>query len=164
MTRSQSTSTTCRSRAQRLVFVFVLGLAFMLLLVVFRSIVIPVKAIVLNLLRSAPPTGSWVWVFQYGHFEDLLGFESIDGITAWLPLFLFVLLFRARWTTTCSSCRVREAYDGGMSNGRGDLARDQEHGRRDERGARDGLRVRHLRHPQRARFSSRWAWGWPWRC
>ena len=81
-----------KSRAP-LVFVFVLGLAFVLLLIVFRSIVIPLKAIALNLLSVGAAYGVLVYVFQYGHFEDLLGFESIGGITAWLPLFLFVLLF-----------------------------------------------------------------------
>ena len=104
-----------KSRAP-LVFVFVLGLAFMLLLVVFRSIVIPVKAIVLNLLSVGAAYGVLVWVFQYGHFEDLLGFESIDGITAWLPLFLFVLLFGLSMDYhVFILSRVREAYDGGMS-------------------------------------------------
>ena len=103
-----------KSRAP-LVFVFVLGLAFMLLLVVFRSIVIPVKAIVLNLLSVGAAYGVLVWVFQYGHFEDLLGFESIDGITAWLPLFLFVLLFGLDGLPRVHPRRVREAYDGGMS-------------------------------------------------
>ena len=99
-----------------LVFVFVLGLAFMLLLVVFRSIVIPLKAIALNLLSVAAAYGVLVFVFQYGHFEDLLGFESIDGITAWLPLFLFVLLFGLSMDYhVFILSRVREGVDKGMS-------------------------------------------------
>ena len=104
-----------KSRAP-LVFVFVLGLAFMLLLVVFRSIVIPLKAIALNLLSVGAAYGVLVYVFQYGHFEDLLGFESIGGITAWLPLFLFVLLFGLSMDYhVFILSRVREGVDKGMS-------------------------------------------------
>ena len=99
-----------------LVFVFVLGLAFMLLLVVFRSIVIPMKAIALNLLSVGAAYGVLVWVFQYGHFEGLLGFESIGGITAWLPLFLFVLLFGLSMDYhVFILSRIREGVDKGMS-------------------------------------------------
>ena len=59
----------------------------------FRSIVIPVKAIVLNLLSVGAAYGVLVWIFQDGHCESLLGFQSNGGITSWLPLFLFVILF-----------------------------------------------------------------------
>jgi uncharacterized membrane protein YdfJ with MMPL/SSD domain len=76
-----------------LVVGFVLILAFLLLLVTFRSIVIPIKAIVLNLLSVGAAYGVLIWVFQDGHFENLLGFESNGGVTAWLPIFLFVILF-----------------------------------------------------------------------
>jgi RND superfamily putative drug exporter len=76
-----------------IVFVFVLALAFAILLVTFRSLVVPIKAIVLNLLSVAAAYGVMTWIFQGGHGESLLGFESIGGITAWLPLFLFVILF-----------------------------------------------------------------------
>ena len=75
------------------VFAFVLGLAFLLLLVTFRSIVVPLKAIVLNLLSVGAAYGILVWIFQDGHLESVLGFESAGGITSWLPLFLFVILF-----------------------------------------------------------------------
>ena len=99
-----------------LVFVFVLGLAFMLLLVVFRSIVIPLKAIALNLLSVGAAYGVLVWVFQYGNLEGLLGFESIGGITAWLPLFLFVLLFGLSMDYhVFILSRIREGVDKGMS-------------------------------------------------
>jgi putative drug exporter of the RND superfamily len=76
-----------------IVFAFVLGLAFLLLLVTFRSIVVPIKAIVLNLLSVGASYGILKLVFQDGHGESLLGFESTGGITSWLPLFLFVILF-----------------------------------------------------------------------
>jgi uncharacterized membrane protein YdfJ with MMPL/SSD domain len=76
-----------------LVFMFVLGLAFLLLLVTFRSIVIPLKAIVLNLLSVGAAYGFLVAVFQWGWGEHILGFRSTGGITTWIPLFLFVVLF-----------------------------------------------------------------------
>src|SRR3954471_13176261 len=67
-----------------LVFGFVLGLAFLLLLVTFRSIVVPIKAIVLNLLSVGASYGVLTWVSQEGHLENALGFQSIGGITSWL--------------------------------------------------------------------------------
>lgn len=76
-----------------LVFGFVLTLAFLLLLVTFRSVVVPLKAIVLNLLSVGAAYGVLTLVFQDGHGEALLGFTSVGGITPWLPLFLFVVLF-----------------------------------------------------------------------
>ena len=63
-----------------LVFAFVLGLAFLLLLVTFRSIVIPIKAIMLNLLSVGAAYGVLVLVFQNGIGESLLGFESNGGV------------------------------------------------------------------------------------
>lgn len=76
-----------------LVFAFVLGLAFLLLLLTFRSIVIPLKAIVLNLLSVGAAYGVLVWIFQQGHLEGLLGFHSNGAVVTWLPLFLFAVLF-----------------------------------------------------------------------
>jgi RND superfamily putative drug exporter len=76
-----------------LVFAFVFSVAFLLLLVTFRSIVIPVKAILLNLLSVAAALGIVTWVFQDGNLESLLGFRSTGAITAWFPLMLFVILF-----------------------------------------------------------------------
>ena len=95
-------------------FAFVLGLAFLLLLVTFRSIVVPLKAIVLNLLSVGAAYGVLVYVFQDGHFESLLGFESIGGITSWLPLFLFVILFGLSMDYhVFILSRIREAVDRG---------------------------------------------------
>ncbi len=76
-----------------LVFAFVLGLAFLLLLVTFRSLAIPATAIVLNLLSVGSAYGVLVWVFQEGHLQGLLGFHSDGAIVTWLPLFLFAVLF-----------------------------------------------------------------------
>jgi RND superfamily putative drug exporter len=75
------------------VFAFVLALAFLLLLLTFRSIVIPLKAIVLNLLSVGAAYGVLVLVFQHSWAEGLLGFNSNGAIASWLPLFLFVILF-----------------------------------------------------------------------
>ncbi|ADB51806.1 anti-sigma factor antagonist [Conexibacter woesei] len=97
------------------VFVFVLSLAFVLLMVTFRSIVIPAKAIVLNLLSVGAAYGILVWIFQDGHLESLIGFTSIGGITSWLPLFLFVILFGLSMDYhVFILSRVREGYDRGM--------------------------------------------------
>jgi RND superfamily putative drug exporter len=76
-----------------IVFAFVLGLAFVLLLLTFRSIVIPLKAIALNLLSVGAAYGVLVWIFQDGHLQGLLGFHSNGGVVTWLPLFLFTILF-----------------------------------------------------------------------
>src|SRR3954469_11564818 len=100
-----------------IVFGFVLGLAFLLLLVTFRSIVIPIKAIVLNLLSVGSAYGVLVLVFQDGHGEKLLGFKSVGGIAPWIPLFLFVILFGLSMDYhVLVLSRVREAFDRGMSN------------------------------------------------
>jgi uncharacterized membrane protein YdfJ with MMPL/SSD domain len=99
-----------------LVFAFVLGFAFVLMLVTFRSIVIPLKAIVLNLLSVGAAYGVLVLVFQNGWGESLLGFESNGGVTNWLPVFLFVILFGLSMDYhVFILTRVRELYDGGMS-------------------------------------------------
>ncbi len=102
-----------------LVFGFVLGLTFLLLLVTFRSLVIPIKAIVLNLLSVGASYGVLKLVFQDGHGESLLGFQSIGGITSWLPLFLFVILFGLSMDYhVFILSRIREAVTGGMSTDR----------------------------------------------
>ncbi len=79
-----------------IVFGFVLVFAFILLLVSFRSIVIAVKAIVLNLLSVGAAYGVLVAVFQWGWGESFLGFHSNGGIASWLPIFMFVILFGMR--------------------------------------------------------------------
>ena len=102
--------------AAPIVFAFVLGFAFILLLVSFRSIVIAIKAIVLNLLSVAAAYGVLVLVFQDGWFKGLLGFEYTGGVVAFLPIFLFVILFGLSMDYhVFILSRVREAYDRGMS-------------------------------------------------
>ena len=76
-----------------IVFALVLGLSFVLLTVFFRSIVISAKAIVMNLLSVGAAYGLMVLVFQKGVGADLLGFQQSETIDAWIPLFLFSMLF-----------------------------------------------------------------------
>ncbi len=76
-----------------IVFTFVLGLSFILLAVAFRSIVIPAVAIALNLLAVAAAYGLLVLVFQKGAGNEIFGFQQVDTIEAWVPLFLFSVLF-----------------------------------------------------------------------
>ncbi|HWT24507.1 MAG TPA: MMPL family transporter [Solirubrobacteraceae bacterium] len=102
-----------------IVFAFVLSLAFVLLLVTFRSIVIPIKAIVLNLLSVGAAYGVLKLVFQDGRLEGVLDYQSVGGITSWLPLFLFVILFGLSMDYhVFILSRVREAVDRGMSTDR----------------------------------------------
>jgi uncharacterized membrane protein YdfJ with MMPL/SSD domain len=99
-----------------LVFGFVLAFAFLLLLVSFRSIVIPIKAIVLNLLSVGAAYGVLVAVFQWGWGESLFNFKSNGGISNWLPIFMFVILFGLSMDYhVFILSRVREAFDRGLS-------------------------------------------------
>jgi uncharacterized membrane protein YdfJ with MMPL/SSD domain len=104
------------SRRAPLVFAFVLGLAFLLLLVTFRSLVIPITAIGLNLLSVAAAYGALALVFQHHWAQKLLGFTSIGGVTSWLPLFMFVILFGLSMDYhVFILSRIKEAHDRGMS-------------------------------------------------
>jgi RND superfamily putative drug exporter len=100
-----------------IVFGFVLLFAFLLMLISFRSIVVAGKAIVLNLLSVAAAYGVLVAVFQWGWGENLLDFQANGGITPWLPMFLFVILFGLSMDYhVFIISRIREAYDRGLSN------------------------------------------------
>jgi uncharacterized membrane protein YdfJ with MMPL/SSD domain len=100
------------------VIAFVLVFAFLLLLVAFRSIVVPLKAIVLNLLSVGASYGVLVLVFQHHWAESLLGFKSNGAIISWLPLFLFVVLFGLSMDYhVFILSRVREAVDDGIATG-----------------------------------------------
>lgn len=76
-----------------IVFTFVLGLSFILLTVAFRSIVVPIMSIIMNLLSVGAAYGLLVLVFQKGFGAELLGFQRTEEIITWLPLFLFAILF-----------------------------------------------------------------------
>jgi RND superfamily putative drug exporter len=97
------------------VFALVMGLAFLLLMVTFRSIVIPLKAIVLNLLSVGAAYGLLVLVFQHGWGQSLLGFHSTGAVVPWLPLFLFVILFGLSMDYhVLILSRIREEHDRGL--------------------------------------------------
>ena len=107
-----------------IVFAFVLGLTFILLTVVFRSIVIALTAVVLNLLSVGAAYGLLVLVFQRGFATGLLGFEHSPTIEAWVPLFLFSVLFGLSMDyQVFLLSRIRERYDE-----RGDTADAVQHG------------------------------------
>jgi len=98
------------------VFAFVLGLAFLLLMTTFRSVYIPALSIGLNLLSVGAAYGLMVLIFQDGHLEKLLGFSAYGGITPWLPLFMFVLLFGLSMDYhVFILSRIRELWLGGAS-------------------------------------------------
>ena len=99
------------------VFGFVLGLAFLLLLFMFRSIVIPIKAILLNLLSVASAFGVLVMVFQWGWGVSLLGSEAPGVIGAWMPPILFTIVFGLSMDYHMLLLnRIKEAYDQGHGN------------------------------------------------
>jgi uncharacterized membrane protein YdfJ with MMPL/SSD domain len=99
-----------------LVFAFVLLLAFALMLVTFRSLVIAVKAVLLNLLSVAAAYGVLVLVFQEGWGKTLLGFDATGGIDPFLPILLFVILFGLSMDYhVFILSRVRESYDDGLT-------------------------------------------------
>jgi len=94
------------------VFTFVLGLSVLLLLLVFRSIVVPLKAVAMNLLSVAAAYGILVLVFQQGVGAKLLGFQTAPVIESWLPLFLFAILFGLSMDYhVFLLSRIKERYD-----------------------------------------------------
>jgi len=104
-------------RYQWIVLAFVLGLSFILLTVVFRSIVVPIKAIIMNLLSVGAAYGAVTLVFQkgvgIGSFNAIgFQFKRVDAIEAWLPLFLFSVLFGLSMDYhVFLLTRIREEYD-----------------------------------------------------
>jgi RND superfamily putative drug exporter len=99
-----------------IVFVFVLALSFVLLTVAFRAVVLPAVAIGLNLLSVSAAYGLLVLVFVDGFGRDLLGFTEVEVIAAWLPLFLFAVLFGLSMDyTVFLLSRIRERYAQGAS-------------------------------------------------
>ena len=100
-----------------IVFAVVLTLSLLLLMVVFRSIVIPIKAIILNLLSVGAAYGLMVLVFQKGFMADFLGFQQSEIIDAWIPLFLFSVLFGLSMDYhVFLLSRIRERYDQTQNN------------------------------------------------
>ncbi len=129
------------------VFLFVLGLSFVLLMVVFRSLIVPLKAIVMNLLSVGAAYGLMVAVFQKGWGADLLGLQKVDFVEAWVPLFLFAVLFGTSMDYhVFLLSRIRERFDQTGDN-RESVAFGLRQDRRDHHrgGAHHGGRVRRVR-------------------
>jgi RND superfamily putative drug exporter len=98
------------------VFGFVILFAFLLLLVTFRSIVIPIKAILLNLLSVGACFGVLVLVFQHGIGKNLLDFSYTGGVAGFIPVFLFVILFGLSMDYhVFILSRIREGHDQGLA-------------------------------------------------
>ncbi len=98
------------------VFLFVLGLAFALLLLTFRSLVIAATAVALNLLSVGAAYGILVGVFQNGWLANVFGFQTNGAIVSWLPLFLFVVLFGLSMDYhVFILSRIKELHDEGLS-------------------------------------------------
>ncbi len=116
-TASQKDENGQMKHAAPFVFAFVLTLAFLLMLLTFRSVVVAIKAVLLNLLSVAAAYGALVLVFQHGWGKSLLGFSvTPGGIIGFLPIFLFVILFGLSMDYhVFILSRVREAFDRGMS-------------------------------------------------
>jgi RND superfamily putative drug exporter len=100
-----------------IVFTFVLGVSFLLLMVVFRSIVVPIKAIIMNLLSVGAAYGLIVLVTQKGVGNEIFGFQQVDVVEAWIPLFLFSVLFGLSMDYhVFLLSRIREHYDQSNDN------------------------------------------------
>ena len=113
-----------------IVFVFVLGLSFVLLTIAFRSIVVPATAIAMNLLAVGAAYGLLVLVFVKGVGNELFGFQQVAIVEAWVPLFLFAVLFGLSMDyQVFLLSRIRERYaetgstDDAISFGVGSTAR-----------------------------------------
>jgi RND superfamily putative drug exporter len=95
-----------------IVFAFVLGLSFLLLMVVFRSVVVPANAVLMNLVSVGAAYGLTVLVFQKGVGADLPGFQQVEVMEAWIPVFLFAPLFKLSMDHLVFLLgRIREPYD-----------------------------------------------------
>ena len=103
--------------AAKLVIPFVLAVSFLLLMIVFRSLVVPIKAIILNLLSVGATYGILVLVFQKGVLADELGFQQAGTIEAWIPIFLFAIIFGlSMGYQVLLLSRVRERFDQTLDN------------------------------------------------
>ena len=95
----------------------VLALSFLLLMVVFRSILVPLKAVILNLLALGAAYGCVVAIFQWGWLADVFGVTSTGPIEPFIPMMLFAIVFGLSMDyEVFLLSRVKEEYDGGSSN------------------------------------------------
>ena len=94
------------------VLAFVLGISFLLLLVAFRSLTVALVSVLLNLLAVGAAYGLLTLVFIHGFGAALFGFEQVDAIDAWVPLFLFSVLFALSMDyQVFLMSRIKERYD-----------------------------------------------------
>jgi RND superfamily putative drug exporter len=97
--------------------VFVLGVTFVVLFLTFRSLFIPLKAVIVNILSLTASFGAMVFVFQDGHFSNILGFTPEGFIDATLPILMFCTVFGVSMDyEVFLLSRMREAYESGKSN------------------------------------------------
>jgi RND superfamily putative drug exporter len=100
------------NRYQPIILAFVLALSFLLLLLAFRSVVVSAKAILMNVLSVGAAYGLLVLVFQKGVGNELLGLQHTPTIEAWIPIFLFCILFGLSMDYhVFLLSRIREHYD-----------------------------------------------------
>ena len=95
-----------------LVIAYILAVTFIVLLVLFRSVVLPVKAVIMNGMSIFASYGALVFIFQQGHFENLLGFRSVGFTEATVPIIMFGIIFGLSMDyEVFLLMRVKEAYD-----------------------------------------------------
>lgn len=100
-----------------IVFAFVLGMSLLLLLLAFRSIVVPIKSVIMNLLSVGASYGLLVAVFQHGWGNELFGFSQVERIDAWIPLMMFSILFGLSMDYhVFLLSRIKEHYDQTRNN------------------------------------------------
>lgn len=98
--------------------VVILALAFLLLMMVFRSVVVPLKAVLMNVLTIGATFGTVVAVFQWGWGASLVGVDTVGPIEAWVPMMLVAIVFGLSMDyEVFLISRIREEYDAGRSNG-----------------------------------------------
>ena len=100
-----------------IVFIFVLTTSFLLLLVVFRSIFVPIKAVIMNMLGVGTAYGLMYLVFEKGYAASFFGFQQVESIEAWVPLFLFTIVFGLSMDyEVFLLSRIREHFDNNGDN------------------------------------------------
>jgi putative drug exporter of the RND superfamily len=96
---------------------FVLGVTYLILLITFRSVFIPLKAVIVNILSLTASFGAMVFVFQDGNLSDLLDFTPLGFVDTTLPILIFCTIFRVSMDyEVFLLSRIREAYENGDSN------------------------------------------------
>jgi len=96
---------------------FVIGVTYLILLITFRSVFIPLKAVIVNILSLTASFGAMVFVFQDGHLSGLLDFTPLGFVDATLPILMFCTIFGVSMDyEVFLLSRIREAYENGDSN------------------------------------------------